>query len=400
MPAPAWKHRLYVERPADLAKAVARLRSARVVALDAEFSQPRVRTPDQPTHRLSLLQLAADDEYDTSYVLDAQRLANLSPIEPLFADTAVLKLFHGIGADARVLATRGLVASNTLDLEAVSRSIFGQRESGLQTMLQRACGIHLDKSWQRADWSKRPLNAAMIAYASRDAEMTFALYGWLTMHYSWAVALHEVLGDEAPPPVADWIVPYLEGSRPKPAAVAVTEAGIANDVKAQAEALRVALAAVRHPNQRSRVIRLITDLDLTPLAPDLRPYLASPASEERAGAARAIGRLHDRSAIELVRPLLEDAVFDVRQAARLAIETLTGVTAPRRPSRPQQPVAPSGRRDGPLRWTSGTAETDGGAQDGWRATLRARFGMSPQKSSGKSADARTPRGEGGKPRED
>ena len=188
--APNWAHRVYVERPADLAKAATHLRSARVLALDAEFSQPRMRGPDEPAHRLSLLQLAADDDYDTAYVIDALRLNDLTPLEPLFTDHGILKLFHGIGADARVLSTRGLVAENTLDLEAVSRSIFGQRESGLQAMLQRACGIRLDKSWQRADWSKRPLNPAMIAYAARDAETTFALYGWLTMHYSWAVALH------------------------------------------------------------------------------------------------------------------------------------------------------------------------------------------------------------------
>lgn len=371
-PAPVWSHRVYVERPAELAKAAAHLRSARVIALDAEFSQPRVRTPDEPAHRLAVLQLADDDDYDTSYVIDTQRLSDLTPLEPLFADHGILKLFHGIGADARVLATRDLVAQNTLDLEAVSRSIFGQRESGLQAMLQRACGIRLDKSWQRADWSRRPLNPAMIAYAARDAETTFALYGWLTMHYSWAVALHETAGAETPPPVAEWIRPYLEGSRPKAAALAVAEAGIANDAAAQGEALRVALAVVRHPNQRSRVMRLITDLDLTRLAPDLRPYLASPASEERAGAARGIGRLHNRSAIELVRPLLDDAVYDVRQAAKLATESLTGVTAPRRP----RPTASAERREGPLMWTSGADEGESASQGGWRAALRARFSVS------------------------
>src|SRR5262249_2206571 len=152
--------------------------------------------------------------------------------------------------------TRELVARNTLDLEAVSRSIFGQRESGLQAMLQRACGIRLDKGFQRADWSKRPLTPAMIAYAARDAEMTFALYGWLSLHYSWAIVLHAPIADEAPPPVAWWVAPYLEGARPRPAALAVSEAGLADDVAAQEVALRTALVAVRHPTQRARVMRL------------------------------------------------------------------------------------------------------------------------------------------------
>jgi hypothetical protein len=387
--APQWKQRRYVERRAELDEAAAYLRQARVVALDAEFSQVRVRGPNDPSHRLALLQLASDDEYDTSYVIDAHRLADLSPLEPVFDDPAILTLFHGIGADARVLATRGLIAHNTLDLEAVSRSIFGQRESGLQAMLQRACGIRLDKSLQRADWSKRPLTQAMLTYAARDAEMTFVLYGWLTTHYSWAVALHETIGDEAPPPVAAWIAPYLEGSRPKPAPVAVMEAGIADDAAAQEEALRSTLAVVRHPNQRARVMRLITDLELKRLAPDLRPYLISPASEERAGAARGIGRLHDKRAINLVRPLLDDPVHDVRQAARLALEALTGSAPPlRRNSAP-----PAEKRAGPVKWTSGSTESDDVADSGWQAVLRSTFGLDTAESKDESGgDARTPVG--------
>src|SRR5258708_7130986 len=129
--APPWRRRRSVERPAELAAAVARLRQAHVLALDAEFSQVRVRTPEEPSHRLSLLQVAADDEYDTAYVMDALRLRDLTPLQPVFDDLAVLKLFHGIGADARVLAARGLVARTTLDLEPVSRSTFRQPESAL-----------------------------------------------------------------------------------------------------------------------------------------------------------------------------------------------------------------------------------------------------------------------------
>src|SRR5262249_22915622 len=224
-PPPTWRRRLYIERARELADTARRLGQARVIAIDAEFSQARVRGPGDPSHRLSLLQVAADDEYDTSYVIDAQRLADLSSLVPVFANPAILKLFHAIGADARVLATRGLVVRNTLDLEAVSRSIFGQRESGLQAMLQRACGIRIDKSLQRADWSRRPLTSAMIAYAVRDAEMTFALYGWLSLHYSWAIALHAPAADETPRGVASWVVPYLEGARPRPPALAVAAAG-------------------------------------------------------------------------------------------------------------------------------------------------------------------------------
>ncbi|MGZ3673838.1 MAG: HEAT repeat domain-containing protein [Ktedonobacterales bacterium] len=375
MPAPNWKRRLYIDRPADLAALAADLSRAHVIAIDAEFSQVRSPRPDEPSHRLALLQLAYDNDYAASYVVDTLRLADLSPLRAPLEHPNILKLFHGIGADARVLATRGLIARHTLDLEAVSRAIFGQRESGLQTMLQRTSGIRLDKSLQRADWSRRPLTPAMVAYAARDAEMTLALYSWLSTNYLWAISLYETPADEPLPPVAPWILPYLEGARPRPAALAVAEAGLAENLGEQERAAREALTAVRHPNQRARVIRLITDLELTHLAPELQPYLGAPAAEERAGAARALGRLRDKSAAPLLQRLLDDPVLDVRQAAQLALENLTSAPRPSRAAALAR-IASSRTSGGPIRWTSETTEHDAATDEsGWRAALRATFGV-------------------------
>jgi ribonuclease D len=359
---PAWQRRLLIERPADLMALAQELSRARLLAVDAEFVQVRVRNPDEPSHRLALIQLAFDNNYRASYVVDALRIADLSPLRGAFESPAVLKIFHGIGADARVLASRGLIPQHTLDIEAVSRALFGQRESGLQTMLQRAASVRLDKSLQRADWARRPLTPAMVAYAARDAEMTYALYGWLSTHYSAMVAVHLNAADEPAPAVASWILPYLEGSRPRPAALAVTEAGLDGDIAAQERTLREALVAVRQPPQRARVIRLIGDLELVGLAPELREFLDAPAAEERAGAARTLGRLYDRASILSLRPLLEDPVQDVRQAARTALDHLeTG-------RRPAPRRAPHGA--GSAVWSSGGSEPENAD---WRQRLRARF---------------------------
>lgn len=382
MPAPSWKRRLYIDRPADLAALAAELTRARVIAIDAEFSQVRAPRPDEPSHRLALLQIACDNDFAASYVVDTLRLVDLSPLRAPLEHPGVLKLFHGIGADARVLATRSLIARHTLDLEAVSRAIFGQRESGLQTMLLRACGIRIDKSLQRADWSRRPLTPAMVSYAARDAEMTLVLYSWLSTNYPWAITLYETPADEPLPSVAPWILPYLEGARPRPAALAVAEAGLADDLGEQEHAAREALTAVYHPNHRARVIRLITDLELIHLAPELRPYLGAPAAEVRAGAARALGRLRDTGAVPLLQPLLDDPVQDVRQAAQLALENVK--SAPRPARAPAISRVPSMRVSqepgrpprGSVRWTSEATEHDAATDEsGWRAALRATFGV-------------------------
>jgi ribonuclease D len=379
-----------VERQEALAQVAAALATAQVVAIDAEFVQNRARGPDDPSHWLALLQLATLPDAAGVFVVDALRVVELGPLQPVLTDGRILKLFHGIGADARVLATRGLVARRTLDLEAVSRSIFGQRESGLQTMLLRACGVRLDKSLQRSDWARRPLTPAMLGYAARDAEMTVVLYTWLAAHYPWAIALHEVSADAAPAAVAPWIQPFLEGARHQRPELAVAEAGLEGNPVAQAESLRAALAAVRHPIARARIIRLIADLELTALAPDLRPLMAAPAAEERAGAARALGRLRDVGAGADLRALLDDPVQDVREAARAAIEHLSSEEPPPR-------AIMRGRQGSAVSWTTGDTGSGGQTEAGWQAALRARFFEAPTPAPSDPADKQsaTDRGSAG-----
>lgn len=362
---PAWKRRIFIDRASDLLHLAQEMLEARVIAIDAEFTQVRRREPDDPPHRLALLQLALDNNYRVSYVVDTLRMADVSALQAPLASPTSLKLFHGISTDARVLATRGLVARHTLDLEAVSRSLFGQRESSLQHMLQRACGIRLDKSLQRADWARRPLTPAMVAYAARDAEMTYALYRWLETHYEWATTLYETPADAPTPDVAGWIAPYLEGRANRPVDQAVAEAGLAWNRDAQTRDLGAALDAVKFPAHRSRIMRMIADLGLTSLAPRLRESLDAWPSEERAGAARALGRLRDHEALPALRALQDDPVSDVRVAAALAADF----------SRPTpSPTPHEENSDGVRSWVvNGESTASAAPDDDWRAALRERF---------------------------
>lgn len=365
--APEWRSRLYIERPSDLHELARTLSKASVLAIDAEFVQLRIRNVGDPSHRLSLLQFAIDDDHRTSWVVDALRLYDLSPLRGPLESPGIIKLFHGISADARMLATRGLVARHYLDLEAVSRSIFGQNESGLQSMLQRACRVRLDKSLQRADWGRRPLTTAMVAYAARDAQMTYVLYGWLRDNYSWALDLHEVAADEPFSQVAEWLHPFLNGGRGRSVEMAVAEAGLSSKTQIVTRDLRAALATVRHPTQRIRILRIVGELGLKGMVEDLRPYLTSPASEERASAARALGRLHDADSRPTLQALTQDPVEDVRQAAHYALEHRSSPAA-------SKVARDAGKPGQPARWTSGDdGDSDTLASDDWRSALRARF---------------------------
>jgi len=375
-PPPARGERVWVERPDELAQATERLAAATVVAIDAEFAQARSTDAEGTRQRLALLQVATSQ---VCYVIDVLRLADLTPLATVTEDSLILKLFHGIGADTQMLAARGLAVAYTCDVEAASRSIFGQRESGLATMLERAFGVRLDKSLQRSDWSHRPISPAMFAYAARDAEMTLALYHWLKHHYPWAVELHTESRSPASAETSKlpvWLEPFVEGARSLPPEVAVAEAGLADDPAGQARDCGIALTLLRHPGRRARLMRLISDLGLTQLAPQMLPALAAPAAEERAAAARTLGRLARLGAPDVddaqerLTALTQDPVVEVRKAAQLALDWLSG------PITPGQRYVIRRPGTGPSSWTVGAPDTEdpSDAGDDWKAALRAFMG--------------------------
>ncbi len=358
--------RVWVDRPEQLLKAVEQLKQVPVVAIDAEFTQMRLHTQSESSGpRLALLQLAIDGQ---CFVVDALRLNDLKPLNAVVANPAFLVLLHGAGADLRVMSERDLDVAHYYDLEATSRSIFGQHESSLAAMLQRALNVHLDKSLQRTDWTRRPLPPAMVAYAARDAEMTLALYYWLQEHFAWALRLHESTNLQEP--VAEWIEPFLRGSMPLPADAVVADAikqGIIRDQEQIEADCREALHTLTHPMRKSRLLRLITDLSLVHLIPEIKPLLQAATADERAAAIRSLSRLGAEEAKESIAPLLQDPVNEVRKAAQTALH-FSGQKEPR-----NQWATPERRADGARSWTVGESAPASSSEDGeddWRARLR------------------------------
>ena len=358
--------RAWVDRPEQLLLAVDILKTSNVVAVDAEFTQVRsaVQTGvSTSSQRLALLQLAIDKH---CFVVDTLRLHDLSSLAAVVGDPSIIILLHGAGSDLRVMAERGLNVAHYIDLEATSRSIFGQHESSLAAMLQRAFHFRLDKSLQRTDWTRRPLPPAMVAYAARDAEMTLALYYWLNEHYSWALQIHESINLQEP--VAAWIEPFLRGSSPIPADVVVAEAieqGSIVNREQLAVDCRAALTTITHPMRRNRLLRLIADLSLVELASDIEPLLSAQPAEVRAGAIRALSRLNGDHAKDLIRPLLHDPVQDVRKAAQTGLRT-------HRNKEPHDNLATRVKSaDGTRSWTVGDSnETATAGESEWKARLR------------------------------
>ncbi len=122
--------------------------------------------------KVCLLQMATETD---SFVLDPLALRDLSSLRPVFSDPRIRKVFHGADYDIRSLYRDfHLEVENLFDTQLACRFL-GLQDTGLEAVLRNRFQVELNKKYQRADWSKRPLFPEMVEYAAMDGHYLIPL---------------------------------------------------------------------------------------------------------------------------------------------------------------------------------------------------------------------------------
>ncbi len=101
-------------------------------------------------------------------VVDPLAVPDLAVLGGVLADPAVEIVFHDADYDLRLLEQQyGFRATRLFDTR-VAAQLLNEPAIGLAALLEKYFGVRLDKRFQRADWSARPLSREMIAYAASD----------------------------------------------------------------------------------------------------------------------------------------------------------------------------------------------------------------------------------------
>jgi ribonuclease D len=144
----------------DLAALIERLRREPLIAVDTEAASFH-----RYLDRIYLLQLSSREE---TAVVDPLATGTLAPLGELLADPAVEIVFHDADYDLRLLDREYGLHAETLFDTRVAAQLLNEPGIGLAALLEKYQGIRLDKRFQRADWSARPLSPEMLAYAASD----------------------------------------------------------------------------------------------------------------------------------------------------------------------------------------------------------------------------------------
>ena len=156
-----------IESQPDLEALFARLRSAPLLAVDTEAASFH-RFID----RVYLLQISSRDE---TAVVDPLAVETWRRSPLVLADPEVEIVFHDADYDLRLLDREyGFRATGLFDTR-IAAQLLNEPGVGLAALLEKYFGVRLDKRFQRADWSARPLSPEMLEYAASDTRHLPAL---------------------------------------------------------------------------------------------------------------------------------------------------------------------------------------------------------------------------------
>jgi ribonuclease D len=122
--------------------------------------------------KVCLVQLSSGGRHA---LVDPLAGVELTPLAAPLADQALRKILHGADYDVRLLGRDFGIAVSGLSDTMIAARLTGEPAFGLAALLAKHLGVTLDKSHQRADWSKRPLSVPMRAYAIDDTRHLPAL---------------------------------------------------------------------------------------------------------------------------------------------------------------------------------------------------------------------------------
>jgi len=147
-----------------------RLSSESFITVDTEFMRERTYWP-----QLCLIQVAGKDE---AYAIDPLAPGiDLAPLYALFANTAIMKVFHAARQDLEIfLQLAGVLPTPLFDTQ-VAAMVCGFGDSiGYEPLAAQLAGARIDKSMRFTDWSLRPLSPKQVTYALADVTHLRVIY--------------------------------------------------------------------------------------------------------------------------------------------------------------------------------------------------------------------------------
>jgi ribonuclease D len=149
----------YIDRQPALDQCVETIGAESTWYVDTEFLRERTYHP-----KLCLLQVRAAGDI---WLIDPLASLDLDPL--WLALTAPLCILHSGRQDMEVLRLEaGRLPTRVFDTQVAASLLGYPAQIGYGRLVEELCGVSLDKTHTRTDWTRRPLHADVLEYAADD----------------------------------------------------------------------------------------------------------------------------------------------------------------------------------------------------------------------------------------
>lgn len=161
---------IVVDRPEQVAEAVAYLRTQSVLGVDTEARPSFTRGVHYPT---ALVQIASEER---CYLFRLTHIGMPQELCDVFADKTICKVGLAFKDDLNGLRRRrDFKPANCIDIQSICGR-YGILDLGLQKMFAICFGKKISKAQQLTNWENTHLTPEQARYASTDAWATLLIY--------------------------------------------------------------------------------------------------------------------------------------------------------------------------------------------------------------------------------
>lgn len=143
------------------------------ITVDTEFMREKTYYA-----RLCLIQISAPDREAVAIdVMAGDEELDLSPVWALFANPAIMKVFHAARQDLEIIyQLSGTLPAPLFDTQIAAMVCGYGDQVGYEALVNDICKVKADKSSQFTDWTHRPLSDRQVVYALNDVIFLKTIY--------------------------------------------------------------------------------------------------------------------------------------------------------------------------------------------------------------------------------
>lgn len=164
----------YINSQSKLNKVLALVKSAKIFALDTEFTRETTYYPI-----LSIIQIAVKNRagIKESFIIDCLCDLDLTEFLAIISDKKIIKILHSSSQDLQIFYHKSQeMPQSIFDTQVMANFCGLDFGSGYSYLVKLFFNQELDKQQQRSDWQMRPLSKKQIDYALLDVFFLEEIY--------------------------------------------------------------------------------------------------------------------------------------------------------------------------------------------------------------------------------